>query len=431
MVGVYSSILKDGDKIRVWYDLIAPTGPGPYDHTRRVCYAESDDGIHFTKPKLGIYEVDGSKENNVVLPGVIGGCSVWIDPKSPAEERYKTQAKVYPSGQLHMHASPDGLHWKQFANLKIGPGGWDTQTVVFWDPSIEHYAMYTRRWVRSKEDKTASYRTVRRLESEDLTHWTNESTVLEADETDHATYDTPTAEPPVDFYGATVFKLPDADRAYVMLAEPFWHFARTKDGGNRLGPSTFEVQLAVSRDGKTFQRSGGRRPFMRPGPAGSFDSRWVWAMPNPIRMGNEIWIYYVGANRDHNDHLDPAAPGGNVLSGISRAVMRLDGFVSADAPYEGGEFTTPAICFEGNRLELNVDTGGGGSVRVELLDAEGMPIRRFTAADATLLTGNAVSLPVTWGERSDVAELANRPIKIRFLMRDCKLYAFQFRELTE
>ena len=83
----------------------------------RVCYAESEDGLHYTKPILNLHEVDGSDANNVVLSGVIGGCSVWIDPKAPPEHRYKTQAKVYPTGQFHMHSSPDGLRWQRLGHM--------------------------------------------------------------------------------------------------------------------------------------------------------------------------------------------------------------------------------------------------------------------------------------------------------------------------
>ena len=116
----------------------------------------------------------------------------------------------------------------------------------------------------------------------------------------------------------------------------------------------------------------------------------------------------------------------SLLSGIGRAVLRLDGFVSADAGYGGGEIVTPVVRFEGGRLELNVDTGGGGAVRVELQDGEGRPIGGYTEEDASWICGNSVRMPVRWGKSGDVSSLSGRPIRIRFVMRDCKLYAFQF-----
>ncbi len=104
----------------------------------------------------------------------------------------------------------------------------------------------------------------------------------------------------------------------------------------------------------------------------------------------------------------------------------MDGFVSADADYAGGEITTPLIKFSGKRLELNVDTSGGGSVTVELLDENDKPIPGFSKDDATPASGNSVRMPVRWGDRSDVSTLAGKPIRIRFHMCACKLYAFQF-----
>ena len=77
-------------------------------------------------------------------------------------------------------------------------------------------------------------------------------------------------------------------------------------------------------------------------------------------------------NRDHDGYIDPNAA--DSLSGIGLAIMRLDGFVSADADYSGGELTTRLLSFEGDKLEVNVDTGGGGVLQVEVLDEAGTPI---------------------------------------------------------
>ena len=38
-------------------------------HREVTCYAESKDGITWTKPELGLFEFDGSKANNIVWDG--------------------------------------------------------------------------------------------------------------------------------------------------------------------------------------------------------------------------------------------------------------------------------------------------------------------------------------------------------------------------
>ena len=455
--GIYSSVLKEDDgRIRIWYHVNKGDEASNLEQAY-VGYAESADGIHFTKPKLNLIEDDGSTANNIVIPSKIGGSSVWIDPNAPPEERYKNQSKVYNpevSMQFHMHSSPDGIDWKflRRIQLELG-GGWDTQSIIFWDPAIGRYVLYTRHWFAKRHgtaEGNLNYRTVRRLESDDLVKWENQSIVMWPDEMDLATYETsvpllpegpdqPYGRVPMDYYGASIFKYPDADGMYVMMANANWYWferepvvttirddldVERQETRRLSGPSRFDARLAVSRDGKSFHRCGGRKPFMSPGPEGSFSSRMIWAMPNPVRMGDELWIYYSGTNRDHDSIVDPAADG--LLSGIGRAIMRLDGFVSADADYGGGEIVTPPIRFEGERLKLNLDTGGGGSVLVELRGQDGRPVKGYTEKEASFICGNSVRMPVCWGEKQDVSELSGKPIRIRFVMRDCKLYAFQF-----
>jgi hypothetical protein len=439
-IGCYSSVIKDGNKIRIWGAGKAmlpvrfePGGPviGLY------AYAESKDGIHFTKPDPSQVAYDESKAE-IGKHGRTGGVSVWIDPKAPPSQRYKSQAKFYPAdgrpSEFHMYGSPDGYHWTLFAKPKIGE--MDTQSLAFWDECRQRYLLYTRKNPGSGTLKRR--RVVRRMESVDLFHWENEIFVMDADDVDNGIYDTPTPQPPVDYYGATVFKYPDdsPDSVYIMLAHAFWHWQRRpkeqRAGGyddrkfrfEVLAPATLDDRLSVSRDGIHFSRLGGRRSFIPLGLAGTFSSKWTWSLPNPIRMGNELWIYYFGDNRDHDGFIDPAAPGRKTA--IDRAVLRLDGFVSADAAYTGGEIVTPSLTFTGSRLELNVDPGAGGAARVELLDENEKPIKGYTRDDATALYDNSVCLPVTWGTNGSVAALAGKPVKIRFLMRDCKLYAFQF-----
>ncbi len=63
-----------------------------------------------------------------------------------------------------------------------------------------------------------------------------------------------------------------------------------------------------------------------------------------------MWIYYFGMNRDHSHRLDSSAT--KEETAISRAVMRVDGFISADADYEGGTFLTPPMQFTGSRQFL-------------------------------------------------------------------------------
>lgn len=430
-VGSYSSVLREGGLTRLWYyvrlDRDDPT-------TWRVCYAESEDGLRFHKPALGLVPTDGSPANNVVIQEPwLQGCCVWVDPHASPPQRYRTQAKGY-KGDLVFHASPDGLHWEETHRVRIG--ACDTQNVVFWDELSGCYVLYTRAW-EEFDDPHLDRRKVRRLTSHDLAEWNDQGVVWQADEVDLVGRETNTGQPPVDYYGAAVYRVPGAGDLYAMLPQAYWHFYRRpleqrmgRRGGpdgppmEILGPGAIDARLAASRDGLHFSRMGGGAPFLRLGPAGAFDSRMVWALPNPVPMGDEVWFYYSGGNRDHERYLDPAAS--EPLGGVGLAVMRADGYQSVDADYRGGEVITQPLRFSGSRLEVNLDTSGGGVAWVDLLDAGGQPIEGYSGEDAAPLWGNDVHLPVRWRHGGDVSALQGRPLRVRFRMRDCRLYAFQF-----
>lgn len=428
----YASVIQENGMVRIWYTLMT----NDPENALCVCYAESKDGIHFEKPALNLIELNGSKENNIVIPGTVGGTAVWIDPKAPPQQRYKTQARNYkPKACFKMHASPDGIHWTLIGEVDIEPH--DTQNIIFWDEQIHRYVLYGRELVPYQTTpKKLYYRQVRRLESDDLAKWDSYRIVLEADDEDLNMYSSPTVQPPMDYYGGVVFNYPDPLGPYFMFAHTFWHWKRrlpTESRNifpdadkkiDRLSPGTFDVRLVVSRDGKTFHQFPDRDPFMSLGLEGSTFSRMIWAAPNPIQRGEELWIYYNGKNSDHEFFLEPNAD--TDKSGIARAVLRLDGFTSIDANFKGGLFTTKPLRFTGSKLYLNINASAGGSAIVELLDINGNPLKGFTKEEAQPLYGNSTHMPVQWNNNPDLKKLNGQPVKIRISIKSTKLYAFQF-----
>ncbi len=466
IIGSYDSVLEENGKIRLWYHVMAGEHPpGTNPPFMGVAYAESLDGVHFTKPALGLVEWNGSRANNLVMPpdpslASLGGGSVMRDsnPNCPPGERYKSWSKLYGKpgsplrGPHRVWYSPDGLRWKPYEGRVTGLRAADTQPSWFWDPRVGRYTGYSREWVREKAGfgaRMASYN-----ESDDMLRWDSPYMALFPDERDFAAAPasmidmtrirvkgedvlpqrmtrtgaavvregedqvlTPSA--PADFYGPGVFPY---EGVYIAAISMFYHWSGA--GSRDAWPSTADVHLAVSRDGRHFTRTEPRRPFLSTGPDGAFDSKWVWAMPNPVRRGDELWFYYFGTNRDHSDRVDSGAK--TKEGAIGRAVLRLDGFVSAEADYEGGWLTTPPVRFQGTRLELNLDAGAGGSARVEITEESGRPIPGFTIFDSDEMSGDSVRKPVAWGGNRDVSALAGRPVRLRFKLRAARLYAFQF-----
>ncbi|MEX0643384.1 MAG: hypothetical protein WD468_11815, partial [Pirellulales bacterium] len=78
----YHTVFKDGDLYRMYYrgSHNNEFGNGYVKaHPSYTCYAESRDGIHWTKPNLKLYEFDGSKNNNIVFEDGYGNFAPFKD----------------------------------------------------------------------------------------------------------------------------------------------------------------------------------------------------------------------------------------------------------------------------------------------------------------------------------------------------------------
>lgn len=152
----YGSVIKDGDVYRLYTrDGRGAKRDGDAPEVTRYC--ESHDGIHWTKPKLGLYEIDGSKENNVILhePPFCHNFSPFLDnrPGIPKEERFKALAGTVKSS-LVAFVSKDGIHWRKLRNEPVitytKEYAFDSQNVSFWSESEQRYVCYFRHFLDKK-----------------------------------------------------------------------------------------------------------------------------------------------------------------------------------------------------------------------------------------------------------------------------------------
>ena len=113
---VFGSVLPhpSGAGFQAWYQTFLRSEHGPITY---YCYAESDDGVHWRKPELGLYEYAGSTANNIIMPFPdykAESLSVVIEPGDDPDRRYKLlhYATGAPGGNgLFAWFSPDGIHW--------------------------------------------------------------------------------------------------------------------------------------------------------------------------------------------------------------------------------------------------------------------------------------------------------------------------------
>jgi hypothetical protein len=108
--------------------------------------------------------------------------------------------------------------------------------------------------------------------------------------------------------------------------------------------------------------------------------------------------------------------------------MRLDGFVSVNAPLSGGVIITTPLVFKGDKLTLNFASSAAGDIRVEIQDEAGDPLPGFSLDDCPPFFGDTIERTVNWKAGSNVGRLAGKPVRLRFVLRDADLYSFRFTE---
>lgn len=442
----YHSLFKDGDRYRMYYKAwqLTVTAPGKVatgEHPTFCCYAESEDGIHWRKPELGLHEFKGSKANNIVFvsepvgqfKSEPGEPSVFKDenPNAPADSRYKALLRASPKGLLAFKSS-DGLHWSPMSDTPvITDGAFDSQNLAFWDAPHGEYRAYWRIFTKGNlYGKPASIRAIRTATSKDFLHWENQKDLKYVDSPDEQLYTSqvrPYFRAPQLYLGFPTRYIErgwsDAMRALPDAENREWR-AQASKPSQRYGLAVTEALFMASRDGVLFKRWN--EAFLPPGPehpgSWAYGNQYIgWQMletksalsgaPDEISL-YATENYWLGAH-------------GSVLR---RYTLRMDGFVSAQAPMSGGDLITRPIRFQGKRLALNFATSAAGSVRVELQDAEGHTLPGFSLEDCPPLFGNTLERNVTWTQGADLGALAGKPVRLRFEIKDGDLYSFQFKE---
>ena len=424
----------------------------------------SKDGVNFTAPDLGRGDFRGKKNIVVTDPASVG--SVFIDRNGPPEERWKIVTGLRQRGGIFVYTSADGFTWRRHeaASLPFWAG---SAVSVFYDDQRRRYVMHNRtdyyRTPGGSTDRKSLLTEVTDLlapwpfqpVTADMTRAANARGVrTHADQLDPWWLDNGPlapggfgleypvafeADPALDPIGADIYntraqKYPWAEDAYVAFPLVFFHYPRDGPPQRRIlaeesegrGSGLVETQLAVSRDGLTWTRYP-RPAYIGIGEEDTYPMKRSYIGHGLVRRGTEIWQYSATRSTYH----DPWAKRAPAPDVIHRLVQRVDGFVSIDAPYTGGMFTTKPLRFTGNRLVLNVDTAAAGYAQFGFVDEKGAPIPGFAVDDCVYVNGDAVDYQVEWLGRdgkpgNDVSALAGRTVRLVARLRGTSLYALQF-----
>jgi len=408
----YITVLKDGGLWRMYYRGLAKAGRDG-SAAEVTCYAESKDGVAWTKPDLGLFEVAGTRKNNVVLAGMpplTHNFAPFIDtrPGVAKSGRYKALGGVGRGG-LTALVSADGLRWKKLRDKAvITKGAFDSQNVAFWSAAEGCYVCYFRTWKRVGK---TGFRWISRTTSKDFVNW---SAPVEM---------TFGAAPPEHLYTNATQPYFRAPHIYIALPKRFFpgkvalrpdEAAKlVKHKGYRVASS--DSVFMTTRGGSTYDRTF-MEAFIRPGPSGRDwicrDNAPAWGvLPAGPRT---MFLYRLSHYAQPTSH-------------VTRYSLRLDGFVSVHAPFGGGQLITRPLKFAGRQLEINFATSAAGGIRVEIQDAGSKPIPGYRLEDCPAFIGDRIGHVVSWKKGTDVSALAGRAVRLRFELKDADLYSIRFR----
>lgn len=405
----YATVIRDGPRWRLYYRgmAVARADGSPNEVT---CVAESADGLTWSKPDLGLFEVHGTRANNVVLanlPPFSHNFCPMLDGRAGVapSERYKALAGTSSSG-LVAFVSEDGLRWRKLRDRPvITQGAFDSQNVPFWSEHEQRYVCYFRVF----KDGT---RRIARTTSDNFLDWSEPILMEYGDRPIEHLYTNQTSP---------YFRAP---HIYVSIAARFMPNRQvlTEDQANAIhvNPNYFkdcsDGVLMTTRGGGRYDRTF-MEGFLTPGIGPeNWVSRTNYPALNVVQTGPNEMSFYANLNY------------GQPTSHLQRFSLRLDGFAAVAAPYAGGELITKPITFTGKELTLNFATSAAGGIKVEVQDEDGAPKPGFALSDSVETIGNEIERAVRWKTAgSDVSSLAGQAVRLRFVMKDARLYAIRFR----
>ncbi len=403
----YVTVFEDGDIYRMYYRGSNYDWEEEESRECFTCYAESDDGLNWRRPDLGIFEYLGSKNNNIVWKGLGTHNFSPFKDKNPDCERgrkYKAIGGSVREGGLFAFHSADGVHWELTLDEPVIKSDnrskykFDSQNIAFWDREAGLYREYHR---GSRE----KYRDILTSTSRDFLNW-SEPVFLDFGECslEH-------------LYTNAVVPYPRAE--HILLGFPKRFLTKRKKVLDHPLPGVSDGVLMASRDGVTWERW--LEALVRPGLQ---RERW-WERNNMIARGLLLTEGRIpGTPREISIYLNEGYY--ETGTGLRRHTLRMDGFVSIHSGSEEGEIMTRDIIFEGEELLVNYSTSAAGWIRAEILDTNSDPIPGFELRRCEEIYGDELEGLVTWDGDGDLSELSCRPIKLRFKLRDADIYSFRF-----
>lgn len=408
-VQFYGSILKENGRYRLWYVAYDDDKENKVASSRwRAAYAESVDGVNWTKPNLGLVKYKGNTNNNLLAMG--GGPWGFVNIKVLKDEadpdparRYKMTSHVYfryqsRLGTLLPFVSADGYTWKPVKDVKSVKAELKMEDLllpgIHFEPSGGLYQWDGMFYAcgQNAMNATRPYqgRVTRMYRSADFVHWLPTQSIGFVREPQHQVLGPGRSlEGEQTHEGISVW-----NRRNVLLGVVgLWH------GAKEWPDITIDLGFVLSNDGVSFREPAHEWTFIKRGEDGAWDQGGVIQGQGFENIGEETFVYYGSWDPRH---WKEAPPRGGV--GIAKVPRDRFGDLVVETVGKGpgnyqqpeitSEFTTAAVSVKGPQdFFVNADgLGPEAALKIELLSANETPLAGYTST----VRRSGFQTPVVW-----------------------------------
>ena len=448
----YNDVLRTPDgRIRMYYDCIEGSGVPPgitevkSTSSRRVCLAESLDGIVWTKPSLGIFKYKNpytnlsSTENNILLED--SGVSVFLDPTASKQKQWKMVTSYFA------RSSPDGIDWELMCKTNKSTSDIDdTKPTAVYDPNEGAYVIYVRR------DGKGYNRGIGRCVTDDLCDWekfyhpNHCPTIFELENGNMA-----------DVYTNSYTPYPSIQEPSVHFFFPsiYYHFGASRPWGFS-NDGLLDIQILASKDGRNVNFiDADKFPYVPLdvnrcgyGKESRPNVTWGWCDPYTGELANTsvaTSVSYMASGfifSNNGEHIfqyssgQPFSHGGDganktwgTNSGIRLLINRRDGFTYIQSPPSQGKVPFLVIklndipkCNSEVILTVNFETSVTGFLKFAVMYEKDYSVEKSDA-----LRGSSLAAVVSWNAGKTAVLPKASALLLQVFLDTAKLYALELK----
>lgn len=423
-VNCYGTVILDGGRFRMWYygkyflessdePTQDPLSQGP------ICYAESEDGIHWVRPNLGQVEIKGSRENNALkLPGTLTQAAMVIkeDRDSDPQRRYKMVYNLTNSSGnwvFRTATSPDGIRWTASPDFA-------TEKFLEISSFYRHQGLYVvhGQGLTIGEGGFKEGRQGYARISTDFDHWFGEEVLAFA---------LPEPVKGADRGGTKIYDQVHLGVGGKSLGNVViglfgrWHNQPADEPERDIpfawfgyGKTSCDISLVVSNDGIHFREPVKGHVFISrfdsptpPIDGKSYPTALCQSGNGILNVGDETWIYH---GRWRNGPY-----GSERWEEIALATLPRDrwGALGLFPSENDGSVWSLPVTLPADGCEVVLNADGADGMRIEISDERFRPIPEFSGDQSGVaLTADGLDVPLKW-PKGNLHALGGRTVRFR------------------